>query len=180
MRGYFSDISGRAPGALLLHPVALASLVALLVNDHVLKQTWPGVLSGKLSDAAGMVLFPLVLHALLEIGLDAAGLPLGRAASRSALALLVLLTMVGFTFVELTALGDAMYRVGLSSLQWPFRAVASLATGHGLPELRPVQATPDPTDLLTLPFGLLALGVERAGHRRRAEPNALCSSTWVP
>jgi hypothetical protein len=165
------DPCDRAPGALVLHPVALVALASLVVNDHVLKSAWPGVLSGKLSDAAGMVLFPLVLHALLELGCRAAGRALTRSASRVALTSLVLLTAGGFTFVELTVLGDAMYRFGIGSLQWPFRALLSLSTGNGVPVLRPVSATPDPTDLLTLPFGLAALAVERgwrASSRRLA------------
>ena len=39
----------------LASPAAIASLLLLLVNDHVLKQAWPGVVTGKLSDFAGLV-----------------------------------------------------------------------------------------------------------------------------
>jgi hypothetical protein len=154
----------RTPGALLLHPVTLAALACLMVNDHVLKRACPGVLTGKLSDAAGMVLFPLVVHAMVELGCAGAGRAIGRSASRAVLVALVLLTAGAFTCVELTETGDAMYRVGLGSLQWPFRALLSLSTGDGLPMLRPVSATPDPTDVLTVPFGLVALAIDRRGR----------------
>ena len=57
----------RAPGAALLHPALPSSLLVLLVNDHWLKRTHPGVLSGKLSDFATMLLLPVLLHALFEL-----------------------------------------------------------------------------------------------------------------
>jgi hypothetical protein len=153
----------RTPGALLLHPLALGALFVLLLNDQVLKRVSPGALSGKLSDAAGMVLFPLVLHAIVELGAAKIGRALSERRSFRALLALVGATWVGFTLVEMTAFGDVLYRVGLGALQWPFRALLKLASGAGVPSLRPVAATPDPTDLLTLPFGLLALAIARRG-----------------
>ena len=33
----------------------------LALNDHVLKQAWPGWVTGKLSDVAGLVVAPAVL-----------------------------------------------------------------------------------------------------------------------
>jgi hypothetical protein len=42
-------------------PAVLAALVVLLLNDHVLKRAWPGLVTGKLSDVAG----PVVAAALL-------------------------------------------------------------------------------------------------------------------
>ena len=41
-----------------MHPVALAAIAVLVVNDHVLKSAYPGWLTGKLSDIAGLVFFP--------------------------------------------------------------------------------------------------------------------------
>lgn len=49
----------------LLHPVALAALAVLIVNDRFLKTAWPSWWTGKLSDAAGMTFFPALLAALL-------------------------------------------------------------------------------------------------------------------
>ena len=43
------------------HPLSVAALVLLALNDHVLKQAWPGFVTGKLSDVAGLVVAPLVL-----------------------------------------------------------------------------------------------------------------------
>jgi hypothetical protein len=49
----------------LLHPVPLAAVVVLVVNDHLLKGAGllPGWLTGKLSDLAGLLFFPLFLTA---------------------------------------------------------------------------------------------------------------------
>ncbi|MCC6617494.1 MAG: hypothetical protein IT341_00485 [Chloroflexi bacterium] len=41
----------------LLHPVVLGAIGLLLLNDHVLKTTTPGFVTGKLSDFAGLAFF---------------------------------------------------------------------------------------------------------------------------
>src|SRR3954462_10594003 len=46
---------------LLLNPVFIIGLLLLTLNDHWLKMRYPGVLTGKLSDFAGMLIFPLFL-----------------------------------------------------------------------------------------------------------------------
>ena len=57
-----------APLARLLHPAFLASLVALLVNDLVLKTAAPSVVTGKLSDVAGLVVLPVALCVAGRVG----------------------------------------------------------------------------------------------------------------
>ena len=47
----------------LLDPVSLAGVLTLFVNDWVLKGRAPGWLTGKLSDFAGLLFFPLALTA---------------------------------------------------------------------------------------------------------------------
>ena len=39
----------------------VSALLILILNDHVLKQQFPGFITGKLSDIAGMVILPLLL-----------------------------------------------------------------------------------------------------------------------
>ncbi len=46
---------------LILNPIFLTGLLVLVVNDHWLKMQYPGVLTGKLSDFAGLLIFPLFL-----------------------------------------------------------------------------------------------------------------------
>ena len=50
---------------LLASPVFVASVVVLLLNDHVLKAAWPGLITGKLSDIAGVVMVAIALTAVL-------------------------------------------------------------------------------------------------------------------
>lgn len=48
------------------HPATLIALLVLVVNDHLLKDLWPGPVTGKLSDAAGLVLAPPLLALLVR------------------------------------------------------------------------------------------------------------------
>jgi hypothetical protein len=61
------DMSTQNLRQAFLHPLFWIALVVLLVNDHVLKQAHvlPGLVTGKLSDFAGMLVAPVVLAALL-------------------------------------------------------------------------------------------------------------------
>lgn len=49
---------------LLVSPALALSVALLVVNDHVLKDRWPGVVTGKLSDIAGVAMMAIVLAAL--------------------------------------------------------------------------------------------------------------------
>ncbi len=61
----------------LVHPLPLAAVAALALNDHVLKGSGalPGWITGKLSDFAGLFFFPILLAALAR---GASKLALGR------------------------------------------------------------------------------------------------------
>jgi hypothetical protein len=61
----------------LLHPYPLVAILVLIVNDHWLKGLWPGPVTGKLSDMAGLAFFPLVPLGCWEVALAAA--EIGRA-----------------------------------------------------------------------------------------------------
>lgn len=54
----------------LSHPFALLSIGVLLLNDHVFKHTAPSVLTGKLSDFAGLFFFPFLLAVFIGLLLD--------------------------------------------------------------------------------------------------------------
>ena len=51
----------------LLHPAFLGSVALLLVNDHVFKAASPSVVTGKLSDVAGLVVLPVLLCVLAGV-----------------------------------------------------------------------------------------------------------------
>jgi hypothetical protein len=105
------------------HPLTVGAAAVLLLNDHVFKQAWPGLVTGKLSDVAGLVVAPPAIGLLL--GLFLAG-RIGAAAA-------VLLTGAGFTLVKLTAVGAEA-----ASAAW------SMANG-------PSVILADPSDLVALP-----------------------------
>ena len=139
----------------LLHPVPLGMLALLLANDHVLKVNHPGWVSGKLSDVAGLALLPFVLLALADLAATAS--PHIPAPGRRAAAACVLATAAIFTAMQITPLGADVYRWTLAAGQWPFHAMALSLQGGPIPTLHPVQLTPDPSDLLTLPAAAVAL-----------------------
>jgi hypothetical protein len=136
-----------------LHPVALAALVALLLNDHVLKASVPSPLTGILSGFAGIILFPLVLQAGSE--LLVASRSRWRGPSARAIALACLATGFGYAAVELLAPATEAYRYGLAALQWPASAILAIVGSHSLPPIVPVLAVADPWDLLALPALIL-------------------------
>ena len=152
------------PGDALLHPLALAALALLLVNDHVLKGVAPSPLTGILSGVAGMVVMPLVLVALVEAATAAAGR--WRGPRMLTFVATCLVTAVGYAAVELVPAAADAYRVGWGAMQWPGSAIGALADGRGLPAIVPVSAVADPFDLLAL----AALAVPLLIGRGRAGP----------
>jgi hypothetical protein len=147
----------------LLRPAALLAIALLVINDHVLKARAPGLVTGKLSDVAGLVFFPLLLAAAAE----QVGLRGGRAAVIAAAAA----TGIAFAAIKLWAPAGELYRVGLAALQWPFHALAALLDGSALPALGRVRLVQDPTDLLALPALLVPVALARsaAPERRLAQ-----------
>ncbi|MFJ6149530.1 hypothetical protein [Micromonospora profundi] len=112
--------------AWLCHPTTLLALVVLVVNDHVLKPALPGLVTGKLSDVAGLVLAPPLVAVLLTLVVP-------RMSARSAA--LVGLVSVGAGFAVVKSSG---YAAELASSVWTVLAGASLVRA-------------DPTDLLAVP-----------------------------
>jgi len=158
------------PGDDLLRPLVLVAIAALLLNDHLLKSTMPGPLTGKLSDGAGLFAAPFVLRAIAEIVLARRGEWSGHRPR----ALLVAALAVGTGFTAIKLLPEAASGFGLS-LAWVQRLPAMVTTlgAHdvpaalaGLGSLRPAPVALDPTDLLMLP----ALGLAVAFGRPRPSP----------
>jgi hypothetical protein len=161
-RGRFDIVAGDA----LLHPVALIAIALLLVNDQVLKQLAPGVVTGKLSDFAGMVFFPLLLQAVWEVGSSVFGLR--SLASQRVLALAIVATGLVFAAIQvMPAAGDA-YRSVLGWLQWLVGGAPWVLFGRPIGNSQPANLTPDPTDLVALPALLVAYVIGRARARAGA------------
>ncbi|MGW0216236.1 hypothetical protein ACWDXH_17785 [Micromonospora chokoriensis] len=125
----------------LCHPTTLLALVLLVVNDHVWKPAFPGLLTGKLSDVAGLVLAPPLVAVLLTLLVPP--LPARIAAVAG-------LVAVGAGFAVVKSSG---YAAELASSAWTVLAGPSLVRA-------------DWTDLLTLPaLGLAWWSWTRARER---------------
>ncbi|GAT69025.1 hypothetical protein PS9374_04691 [Planomonospora sphaerica] len=90
--------------AWLVHPATVTATFLLLVNDHLLKALWPGPITGKLSDFAGLMVAPPLLA-------------LARVPPPAALAV----TGLGFVLVKTTQTG-----ADLASQAWTLLAGPSL------------------------------------------------------
>ncbi|MCB9677400.1 MAG: hypothetical protein H6737_19995 [Alphaproteobacteria bacterium] len=157
------DAPARADG--LVHPVPIAAIALLVVNDHWLKHAYGGLVTGKLSDIAGMVFFPLLLQAFVEL----ADRREPFRPRRSALIACAVATGLVFGSTNLFEWAADAYRVGLGVLQWPFRALFAALVGADVPGLATVRLTQDPTDVLAVPFVAVAVAV---GWRRATPPEA--------
>jgi hypothetical protein len=121
------------PARGLLHPAWLLALLLLALNDHVLKGSGllPGVLTGKLSDFAGLFVAPLLLALVLRVRTDR-GFVLAH-------------VPVGVVFAAIQ-LSEA------AAQGW-----SALMGGVGFPWV----ITRDPTDLVALPALLASVRVLR-------------------
>jgi hypothetical protein len=146
----------------MLHPVVLGAVALLIVNDQILKSLAPGVVTGKVSDVAGLVFFPALIVAAAEV----LATVLGRWAGPRAILVVAAVVASGFVFaaVKLSAAGEAAYEIVLGVAQWPVGAVAAILGGAAPGPPVPVELRRDPTDLVAL----AALWVPYHLGRRRA------------
>lgn len=146
---------------MVLTPWVPLCIALLVVNDHTLKASFPGMITGKLSDLCGLAFFPMLLAAALELATGAVVRPRPAAA-------LVLLTGLVFAATKTLPVAAAAYGHAIGLLQWPLRAL-----WHGGAPFVPARVVVDATDLLTLPV----LGLPWAALRRRARLSGAGLST---
>jgi hypothetical protein len=148
-RGLRGD--GKVPIGEALHPVTLLAVIVLVVNDWVLKPRFgPSAVTGKLSDLAGLVLAPVVLSALIGLGLAALaglGARVDPRLSQRRLLVCVLATGVGFAAIKLSE-----------------RAATWFTGAIGV--FRHAEVYLDRTDLLCLPVLAIAYWIGRDELRR--------------
>jgi hypothetical protein len=139
----------------MIHPLVVAAILVLLTNDHLLKQRFPGAVTGILSDIAGLAFFPLALVAAAE-------LLSRRVVGARTIAVFVAITGLVFACAELLP----SVRIALE-VAWGW---SRTAIGGG----RPVVFTADPTDLLALPALAVAwvVGGRRASFATPRRPAA--------
>lgn len=142
----------RAPGDLMIRPVAVVTLVVLIVNDHVVKQHWPGLLSGKLSDLAGLVFLPLLIISVCELARAAVRRP-WCPGDRGVLAVAATVA-IGFAATKLSPAVAGGYGDMLGWLRWPL-------IGHW----SQVAISRDPTDVLCTPGAIVVWIESRRPHQ---------------
>jgi len=152
------------PGEAILHPAPLLALATLIVNDHWAKHAHPSFLTGKLSDVAGLIFFPLLIQALLEIASSAMGR--FRRPSQRVLAAAIIGTAILFSLAKTCPIANEAVRTVDASLRYPLRFVVALIHQAPRPRLGRPSLVLDPTDLLALPALAIAFVV---GDRRRRE-----------
>lgn len=152
-----------APGDGVIHPLSLLAIALLVANDHWWKHAYPGVLTGKISDFAGLAFFPLLLTGAWEVLLAALKRPWGP--SHRAIVIAALATGLVFTAVKAWEPAAPLYKTGLAALQWPFRAAQK---GRAV-KVREVALVQDKTDLIALPALIVAywVGRRRVSHQPR-------------
>ncbi len=135
--------------SLILHPVALTALVVLVVNDHILKDRYPGLATGKFSDFAGLALLPVLVVSTIELASR-------RRLSRRVLWLISSAVALGFVFAETTAFGSLLFEHGLGVAQFPVRLLLS-----GADSVAPIRHVADVADLIALPAAFIACLISR-------------------
>jgi hypothetical protein len=152
----------------LLDPVVVVALGVLIANDHLLKaaaaHTALAPVTGKLSDVAGMIFFPVLCVAGLEL---AAARVLKRPMLPSVEGAVLVAVVVAAVFVGINVsdrAGDA-YAIALGTIQWPVRGLWAHLHGAPWPALSPVAHVVDITDA---PCGVFAAYVAIQTRQRRA------------
>ncbi len=141
------------PAGLLTHPLLILAAAVLVANDHILKERHGNIATGKLSDVAGLALFP----ALMVAGIEMLAWVADRRPPQRAQALrrAGLLTGVVFAMVQTVPQVTELYR-------W----VAGLPWGGSS------SVVADVTDLLALPAVLAGwLLAKRLEMRSRGLPH---------
>lgn len=144
------DDSPRGAAGLFLRPDVVAAIVVLIANDRVLKRRWPGWATGKLSDLAGLYLFPLVLVGVVEVG----ALVLRRLAPgrRLSVGVAATATAVAFAAIKVIPAAGEAFRTTFGWLRWPLSALESGLSGDGFGAAARVNLVGDASDMLALPM----------------------------
>jgi hypothetical protein len=152
LRGRDRAESPALPVGEAMHPVTLAAIALLVVNDWVLKPRYgPSAVTGKLSDIGGLIFAPVVLSSAIGVALALAaklGARVDPSLSRRRLYLCTAATGIGFAAVKLSA----------TAAGWLVAATEVFG--------RHAEVYLDRTDLLCLPCLAIALWIGRDELRR--------------
>jgi hypothetical protein len=157
-----------ARDTVLLRPIPLIALAVMLLNDHVLKTFAPSVLTGKLSDVTGLIVFPLLMMVAWAFVSGRAGRPVRD--RRMALAVAIVATASVFAAIKLFQPATDLYAAAIGAGQWVGAVALGVATNTAIPGPWTVQVARDPTDLLALPALAVAWLEGTRGFHRAPTP----------
>lgn len=148
--------SRRTPGDLFLHPAPLTAAAVLFINDYLLKSAFPGVLTGKASDFAGLFVFPIVLVCIAELMLFASRHPSWQI-STPGIVFSCVATGVAFALVKTMPWASDAYAVAIGALRWPVHAVIATVSGEHVPPVAPIDVVADVSDVIAV-LAVIAAG----------------------
>lgn len=138
----------------------MAALALLAVNDHLLKAAFPGLLTGKLSDVAALIVVPPIV---VELARLAAG-PLWSPAARRRTAIAAGILVAGLlATVKVDPVANAWYATLLGLVQWPVTTVVAVLEGTSIGGPLAAPTIIDPGDLAALPAAALGTWVAAGG-----------------
>jgi len=152
-----ATVRTRSPGSLLLHPYFLGSLSLLVMDDHLFKSWWPGLVTEKLSYLAGAFLLPVLVVSLGEVVASRPRRP--RFASVCVSATVCAVVAVGLIIVKVWPAASGAYGTVVGYVRYPF-----------VGSFRQVEVATNPTDLVALVSVVLAFVycIKRTEYRREA------------
>lgn len=160
-----APVGARLPGQVMLHPAMVLAVGVLAVNDHWLKgrigaEPGVGLVTGKLSDVAGLAFFPALLVSVVEVvrwlvhrldhRLDHRRGD-GWVCTRREMAAAAAVTAAGFAAVQVLPAAAAGYEAVLTVLRWCPGAAVAVVAGGPSPPLPQIDHVMDATDILCLP-----------------------------
>jgi hypothetical protein len=153
----------------------LIAIAVLVVNDHALKAAWPGPVTGKLSDIAGLFFFPVLLVACVEVLRFRAGRR--RFVDTRYFLASAALVSAWFAAIKLSSAASVLHGELLGTIRWVLRVPVDLVRGAPLGEPVPVVTIADTTDLLALSAAVAAVyfGANHRPLRKRHVPHTMRS-----
>ncbi len=138
-------------GHALIHPTCLIAMAVWWFNDHIGKPYAPSTLTGKLSDVACLVVFPVFVWCLIDGPLtwllpQSYGNNLRRRRTQFLVTTLVIVTW--FTAIKVSEQVGAIHRQLWTDV---YAFLATHLHTVGVDRQRAAQHAVDPTDLFTLP-----------------------------
>lgn len=161
------------PAGELLQPIPVAAVLVLLANDWWLKaSSWaPPLVTGKLSDLAGLLFFPLLVTSIWDVflwSLSSCGLTVDFTLRRSKLWTAVVATGALFTAIKVSPGCARSVAAFLSSFGFDARIVADPTDLFALPMLAGAYWL-GRREIARLPLGRLRLAELRFPAQRPAE-----------